>query len=184
MVSICFPVREHIYKGDSVAYATIYTFEAIVRSELSDVYKDLLIPTLGKTMKHVEIMIKGRFQSEGLDLTKNQFVVLKWLMGESRPQCDLALITERDKGSLTRLIQSMERKGYVVRRTSEEDARMNMVAITDQGRDAFNAAEPLIFGIFKNLQKGISAEEAQAAKSVLDRILNNAKKELQSPLTA
>lgn len=144
-------------------------------------FEDLLIPTLGKTMKHVDVMIKGRFHSAGLDLTKNQFIVLKWLTRERRPQCDLALITERDKGSLTRLIQSMERKGYVERSTSREDARMNMVGITPAGTQAFKVAEPIMFDIFQRLQKGISQEERLAAKSVLDRILTNAMNELQSP---
>lgn len=35
---------------------------------------DMLVPVLGKTMKHVDYLIISRFKEAGLALTKKQFI--------------------------------------------------------------------------------------------------------------
>lgn len=146
-----------------------------MKTEPKDPLKsDSLVPSLGKTMKHVDMLIKSRFNEAGMDLTKAQFILLKFLYSGPQPQSALAIITERDKGSLTRLVQSMERKKLVKRRTSKEDQRVNVVELTPLGFEFLENAKPVIQGLFSTLSKGIEKDEQEIAMRVLKCIRHNA----------
>ena len=104
-----------------------------------------LIPCLGRTAKLMTIYMKQNFSRFNVDLTLKQWIVLKHLVEEDgREQKHLAMITERDKTSLTRLISTLEKKGLVRREVSQKDKRVNHLFITTMGRESYLATLPLI----------------------------------------
>jgi len=125
-------------------------------------------------MKYVDILIKARFEEGGLQLTKAQFLLLRFLQSGPQPQSSLALITERDKGSLTRLVQSMERKKLVKRKVDKEDQRINLVEMTNLGEQVLVSAVPILQGLVDSLTNGISAEEQEQTQFILNKIKFNA----------
>lgn len=135
---------------------------------------DMLIPTLGKTMKHVDYLIQSKLNEAGLSLTKKQCILMNLISEGPKPQHSLALITGRDKGSLTRLIQSLERKQYVKRFVSTKDKRVNLVQLTKKGEQALGEASPVLHSVFKSLQKGITKNEQEVVSGILHRIMGNA----------
>ena len=159
-----------------VAYATKYYICLKFNMELLKnlIIPDMLIPTLGKTMKHVDYLIQSKLKEAGLSLTKKQCILMKLISEGPKPQNSLALITDRDKGSLTRLIQSLERKQYVKRIVSKTDKRVNLVQLTKKGNQALEEAKPVLHTVFKSLQKGITRNEKEAVSNVLHRIMDNA----------
>jgi len=135
---------------------------------------NVLIPVLGKTMKHVDYLIISKFKEAGLSLTKKQYILMRLISEGPIAQHSLAIITDRDKGSLTRLIQSLERKKLVKRVVCKADKRVNLVQLTKKGAVALEEARPVIQSVFKKLQKGINKKEKEIVTDVLSRIMENA----------
>ncbi len=137
-------------------------------------FNTFLIPWLGKTAKMVSFFIQEKFRQHDLDLTKEQMILLKMLHEkDGQIQNDLALITDRDKGSLARLINTMEKKNLVARIPLQEDKRVNQIFLTKQGRKTFASALPVIQEIFDELQNGLTGAEIASVIEVLEKVQKN-----------
>ncbi len=135
-----------------------------------------LLPWIGKTAKFIDYRIADHMKEKGIDLSKEQFIVLKYLNDkDGLIQNDLAFITNRSKTALTRLIQTMEKKNLVFRKTSPIDLRVNQVYLTDHGRETWETAFPHFREIDKELQQGISEEALQTVRETMKKIQNNIK---------
>jgi len=133
-----------------------------------------LIPWIGKTAKFMDYYIRDNMKSQGINLSKEQFIVLKHLdEKDGRIQNDLAFITNRSKTALTRLIQTMEKKGFVSRSVSEKDMRINHVYLTPLGRQTWEKSYPFFLKIIEELQRGLSKEDIINAQKVMKQIQSN-----------
>jgi DNA-binding MarR family transcriptional regulator len=141
--------------------------------QLPDLEKTLT-PWIGKTAKLMSIYITDKFKTHGIDLTKEQMLLLKCLHEEDgQVQNSLAEITERDKASLARLVSTMEKKNMVARIPGTGDRRINRIFLTRDGRKIFEATLPVIAEIMNGLQQGISEEEINAAIETLKKVQKN-----------
>ena len=135
-----------------------------------------LLPWIGKTAKFIDYHVADYMKEHGIDLSKEQFIVLKYLHDkDGLIQNDLAFITNRSKTALTRLIQTMEKKNLVYRKSSPTDLRVNHVFLTDHGREVWKIAYPHFRMIDAELQKGISAEALKTVRDTLVKIQQNLK---------
>ncbi|MEL4455130.1 MarR family transcriptional regulator [Lutimonas vermicola] len=133
-----------------------------------------LIPWIGKTAKFMDYYIGDYMKSRGIDLSKEQFIVLKYLNeSDGRKQNDLAFITNRSKTALTRLINTMEKKGLVSRSICEKDMRINHIYLTPSGREIWAMAYPVFLEIIQELQQGISEEDILLVQEVMKQIQKN-----------
>ena len=122
----------------------------------------------------MDYYIADVMKGQGIDLSKEQFIVLKHLHEkDGRKQNDLAFITNRSKTALTRLIHTMEKKGFVSRQVSKEDLRINHVFITDKGRTVWESSLPHFMKVIKELQKDIPEEDLIVAQAVMKKIQEN-----------
>ena len=125
----------------------------------------------------MDYYIADVMKSHGIDLSKEQFIVLKHLHEkDGRKQNDLAFITNRSKTALTRLIHTMEKKGLVSRQVSQEDLRINNVFITDKGKTVWESSLPHFMEVIKELQKDIREEDLINAQKVMKKIQENINK--------
>lgn len=73
-------------------------------------------------------------------------------------------------GGLTRLVDRMEKRGFVERATFAADRRVTRVAITDQGRDALRRASGThLRGLQRHFGSQLREEELPAVSSFLTR---------------
>ena len=129
---------------------------------------------IGSTAKMVDNYLHEAFQSQGLDLSKEQMVVLKKLHeNDGLIQNELAYLTIRDKSSLARLLAKMERKDYITREQDDFDKRVNRVFLTETGRITFKLTRPIIVGLKEIMQKNIEEEEIYQLINTLERIQRN-----------
>lgn len=135
-------------------------------------FGQLLIPRLGRTSKCIGMLMNGRLAE--LDLSLKQFILLMHVKNEQRAQSDLVLITERNKGSLTRLIQAMERKGFIVRSGSEKDKRINYVNSTESGRKVLEKAEKIVLSTMAELTSDISKSEEETLNKTSSKLMEKA----------
>ncbi|MGW9111748.1 MarR family winged helix-turn-helix transcriptional regulator [Microbacterium sp. NPDC055683] len=79
-------------------------------------------------------------------LTFFEYAVLDTLAGVERHRLRLSALASRTNATLPRLsrvITSLERKGYVARTPCEEDGRATNAVLTERGGDALSTARPL-----------------------------------------
>lgn len=121
-------------------------------------------------------MINDKFQENDIDLTREQWLVLfKLFNNDGLSQNQLAKYTDRDKTSLARLINIMERKNLVQRIKKETDKRINLIYLTENGKQQFLTALPLIEKTIKKLQKGLSKDEINNTIKTLKKLQKNIK---------
>lgn len=133
-----------------------------------------LVPIMSKLMKELKAIIAREFQQHQILLTKEQCIVLKKLHEhDGRAQSDLALVTSRDKTSLTRLLSTMEAKKLIRRKQSATDKRINLVYITKIGEKEFERATPIVLNIFNQAIKGLDENDIEITKTLLNDIYKN-----------
>lgn len=136
-----------------------------------------LMPHLGRTAKHAGYYFIDTLHEHGIDLSKEQWLVLKKLHeNDGQVQSDLAFLTNRCKTSLTRLINTLEKKDYVHRVSSKKDKRINHVYLTDTGINIFNRSLPVLQILVTNLQEGIDPKDMDKTIQVLQKIQENINK--------
>ena len=137
-------------------------------------YDDCIAPWLGKTIKIVDYFLQESLSDNGLDLTKEQMIVLKKLHNQDGlNQNELAFLTLRNKSSLTRLLTKMESKKYIVRKQDEKDKRINKVYITDLGREIFQKSRPTMKYMMDTVEQNISSQEKEQIINTLKKIQSN-----------
>ena len=137
-------------------------------------FDNTLLPWLGRTMKLIDLYFANHFQEQDIDLTKVQMIMLVRLyFNDGQPQNDLAILTNRDKASLARLLDTMERKGLVVRVPSKEDKRIKLVHITKKGIELYESVRPLIKEMILKVQHGISEKDVQLTIKILKQMQLN-----------
>ena len=137
-------------------------------------FESSIAPWLGKTSKIIDYYIHDALQRQGLDLSKEQMIVLKKLHDkDGLAQNDLAFLTLRNKSSLTRLLVKMEHKGFIDRKQSSKDKRSNHVYLTDAGRAIFKKARPVIKEVIKTMEKQLSPNEIDQFITTLKKIQFN-----------
>lgn len=116
-----------------------------------------------------DALVKGQF-----DLTRVQWVLLKLLHDQDgQTQNELALITDRNKASLTRLIHTMERKELVKRIAHQQDKRFNRIFLTEKGRQRYQETLPVFYECLDQLQAGINMQEIEELLRLLKKIQHN-----------
>lgn len=138
------------------------------------IFEKTVLPHIGITSKLAGFYISDYFHENNIDLSKEQWLILRKLSDkDGRVQNDLAHITHRSKTSLTRLINTIEKKGFVHRVHSKEDKRINYIFLTEKGKEIFLRSLPVLKDLITKLQEGIDPEELNSTIKVLNKIQKN-----------
>lgn len=122
----------------------------------------------------VDYHLQEAFDRHGLDMTKEQMVILKKLHEQDGiNQNELASLTYRDKSSLARLISKMESKKYIRRVQSKEDKRNNEIFITEEGLKILAETRPVIQEVIDVMEQGINKEDKALIINTLKKVQNN-----------
>lgn len=114
------------------------------------------------------------FRRHGLTITPEQFLVLDALWNEgSMSQQRLADIISKDKNSVTKLVDGLEKRGLIVRTPCKSDRRVNIVELTERATGIKDEASRTAVNCVMSLLQGIDEEELQKVIDVFDRINRN-----------
>ncbi|NND79030.1 MAG: MarR family transcriptional regulator [Maribacter sp.] len=137
-------------------------------------FENSIGPWMGMTVKMVEYYLQALFNEHGLDLSKEQMVILKKLHEHNGlNQNELASLTFRDKSSMARLLSKMEKKNHIHREQSEEDKRINLVFLTDKGRSMFKQTRPVLEKLISTMEENITMEEKKMMIKILKKVQFN-----------
>ena len=118
-----------------------------------------------------------RFLNRGLEwyeLTLEQWVVLSTLAEqESINQKTLSIKIGKDPTSLLRILDILEKKGFIERRQFLGDRRASSLFITAEGKRLRNEVAPYIEDRFKEITVSIPENEIEIYERVLKEIDHN-----------
>lgn len=121
--------------------------------------------------------LEKNFRENGIELTIEQWSVLYHLWKEEGvSQQQLCEMTFKDKPSITRLIDNLERQKMVVRVASMEDRRVNLVYLTDAARDLHEKTMVIANETLNEALLGVSKGQIEIAKEVLQKVYDNLSK--------
>lgn len=114
------------------------------------------------------------FAKHGYDLTPEQFLVLDtlWDDGELSQQ-ELADILKKDKNSVTKLIDALERKRLVERIPDKIDRRLNLIHITELAKSMKDNITDIALDCTNQIIKDIPEEDLNVFVSVLNKMAEN-----------
>ncbi len=99
--------------------------------------------------------------------------VLLALMGGPLNMGELAVATKRKKNTLTTLVQSLERNGYIARETVADDARVQLVKLTPKGMLLCETAEDISYKLHKIMWQDMSKADQDQLIALLGRVIDN-----------
>jgi DNA-binding MarR family transcriptional regulator len=128
----------------------------------------------GKASTAIARRLQKNFKEAGVEITIEQWSVLYHLWkqdGLSQQQlCDA---TFRDKPSITRLVDNLEKLKLVKRVASKNDRRMNMIYLTDEAQVLQEQTMGLANQTLNEALGGVTNEEIDIAKMVLQKVYDN-----------
>ncbi|HUQ65056.1 MAG TPA: MarR family transcriptional regulator [Flavitalea sp.] len=130
----------------------------------------------GKASIAIARRLQKKFNSAGLNLTIEQWSVLYQLWKhDGSSQQDLCMRTYRDKPSITRLVDNLEKLQLVKRVASASDRRINLVYLTRQGIKMEELSMQLAEETLNEALTGIAAENINLCKEILQQVYDNLK---------
>ncbi|GGY93443.1 MULTISPECIES: transcriptional regulator SlyA [Shewanella] len=99
-------------------------------------------------------------------------------MGDGVGQKALADALEIELPSLMRTLAQLEQQQLILRHCCDQDKRARIVWLTDAGRQLLDQMETLIVQVRLDLLDGISEAELTQFEQILQRITNNAQRQL------
>jgi len=137
------------------------------RGELYSVINAMAAASVARRMQK-------NFRNAGLDITIEQWSILYHLWKEDGlSQQELCNRTYRDKPSITRLIDNLEKLNLVKRTASESDRRVNLVSLTEAAQEIQQTTIDLANQTMNEALVGITKEEIEIVKKVLQQVFDN-----------
>lgn len=132
----------------------------------------------GKASIAIARRLQKKFNGSRLNLTTEQWSILYQLWKkDGSSQQELCTTTFRDKPSVTRLVDNLEKLGLVKRVPSETDRRINLVFVSDLGKQLQEISMQLAADTLNEALKGVSKEKIEICKEVLGIVYENLKNE-------
>ena len=89
-------------------------------------------------------------------------------------QRKLAEQTKKEQATITRYLDTLERKGLIVRTRDANDRRAHVITITDEARKLLHQVEPIAEEASSKLVEEISPEEIEMFLHVVEKLSQNA----------
>jgi DNA-binding MarR family transcriptional regulator len=130
----------------------------------------------GKASTAIARRLQKKFNSSDISLTIEQWSVLYHLWKQDGiSQQELCNATFRDKPSITRLVDNLEKAGLVKRVASETDRRINNIFITKQAEKLQEKSMELAEETLNESLEGVPADKIDICKEVLQIVYDNLK---------
>lgn len=114
-----------------------------------------------------------------INLTPEQYLVMDILWdAEILSQQAIADIIQKDKNSVTKFIDSLERKGLVYRAMNKKDRRINDIIVTEEGMKLKGKTTEVAINMMRNVLKDIKEEDLMVFDKVVNQIKDNIDAEL------
>ena len=130
----------------------------------------------GKASTAIARRLQKKFNTAGLSITIEQWSVLYHLWKEDgKSQQELCNRTFRDKPSITRLVDNLEKLNLVKRVSSKEDRRINMIYLTPEAHMLQEQTMALAEETLNEALQFVPPDQIDVCKAVLQVVYDNLK---------
>ncbi len=118
--------------------------------------------------------LRKSFLAAGVDLTPEQWGIMARIGDEEGlSQSKLGEKAFKDRHTINRIINILEKNGYIERRPDEYDKRAYKLFLTASGMKTLKKSTPVVLQHLKKRFKGITAEDLAALNRILKHIVTN-----------
>ena len=128
----------------------------------------------GKASTAIARRLQKNFKQAGIEITIEQWSVLYHLWKEDgQSQQQLCDATFRDKPSITRLLDNLEKLGLVKRVASKDDRRINKICLTLEAEKLQEQSMEVANQTLNEALDGVTNGQVEIAKEVLQKVYEN-----------
>lgn len=115
-----------------------------------------------------------RLQNNGINITPEQYLVLDILWEkQSLSQQNIADIIQKDKNSVTKIIDSLEKKNLVNRVVDTKDRRINKIELTEEGLALEKITTEVAINFMNDTIKDIDTQDLDKLVEVMRKLNDN-----------
>lgn len=131
----------------------------------------LLLDTISKSFSR---LLEEKFEGAGKKISVEQWLIIAHLSKmDGQIQQWFTTVTGRDKATITRMLDDLEKRRLIRRVVDTEDRRQKQIYLTDAGKHFHAALEPVVINYSQHLLEGIDPADLQTCKKVLKKITHN-----------
>ena len=129
---------------------------------------------LSKTVQTIKTALYRDFKKENFDITTEQWSVLAKLNYEDGLyQKQIGDCLFKDKPTITRILDLMEKKNLTIRMPDDKDRRKYKIYLTKDGKDLANKLLPIAESFQNKLTTNITRQELEALAQTLEKMSKN-----------
>jgi len=131
----------------------------------------------------LKLALHRRFQAKGFDITAEQWGVLCTLYeSQGIRQSELGALTGKDRHNITRILNILEKKGYIRRIPDKHDKRRYNVVLTKKSRIIEDDLISIVIHFIEEAFCGLTQKEITGMKKVHEHIIKNTEALLKKEL--
>ena len=124
--------------------------------------------------RELSLGLQKRFSENGLEITPQHWNVLSRLWEtDGLHQSDLAKKSHKDRHNITRIVNLLEKNGFIYRTPDSRDKRLLLVYLTEKGKSAQSKLTEIVTDFLKDAFKGFSSEEIELMQKTHLKVLSN-----------
>ncbi len=118
--------------------------------------------------------LQKNFKQSGIEVTIEQWSILYHLWKEDAvSQQELSIRSFRDKPSITRLLDNLEKLKLVKRMPSKNDRRINLIVLTEAGKNLQQQTMNVADQTLNEALIGVANADIETCKAVLQNVYDN-----------
>lgn len=143
-----------------------------MKQELAHHYTESIIYALEQTVTYTRIKGAQVFNELNIGITIDQFTTLDAIYCNGDIcQRDLSKIILKDRSNTGRLLNILEKNGFITRELETKGNRpVKKIYITKKGKEVIEEYQPKLRGAFKHFFDEVSDEELTALRNTLEKL--------------
>lgn len=141
------------------------------------VNEDIIHLLTGRTPMSLSRLFSIYLREADISVTKEQWSILAVLWKKDGvTQQYLADKTFRDRAGITRLLDNLQKAGFVERRPDKEDRRTNCIFLTEKGKAIEEDVVEVLDDVVHSITHNIPDEDIERLREIFDQINQNIQK--------
>lgn len=134
-------------------------------------------PYVDRLNRIMKLDLVKSFKDAGINLTPEQWIVLSEAAAKKEmSQTELANATFKDSPTVSRIIDILCDRGYLVRTSIHNDRRKYLISVTTSGSEVVEKAYPIVLSRRKQGWKGLSKSDFDNFIRTMETIMDNYQK--------
>lgn len=129
---------------------------------------------LDRASRLTTLNFSKNLKENNVSLTAEQWGIINFLLEkDGLNQNQIGKLINKDHTCVSRLVDTLIKKGIVEKRNSPEDKRINLIYLTKEGKSIQNSVVQTVEHSLDKVFLGVTEEEKEIFSFVLDKIIKN-----------